>query len=169
MLPNLRRLFHTYVRYRTERLMKLVYLRIGSSKQILKFYEDELHAIINVDRQQKGDSKMKSYAKLFILSATVVGMTTIVGCNKPQEVTDTTKPSTSVKTEISDSDVTMKVKTALHSDEMVKSFDIAVVTTKGDVRLTGTVDSQDQLDYIDKLVRSIEGVHSLHDELTIKK
>ncbi len=112
---------------------------------------------------------MKMYAKLFILSATLVGMTTIVGCNKPQDATDTTKPSASVKTEISDSEVTTKVKTALHSDELVKSFDIAVVTLKGDVRLTGAVDNQDQLDHIDKLVRSVEGVHSIHDELTIKK
>ncbi|MDX1915880.1 MAG: BON domain-containing protein [Methylophilus sp.] len=112
---------------------------------------------------------MKTYAKLFILSATLVCMTTIVGCNKPQEATDTTKPSTSVNTEISDSDVTMKVKTALHSDQLVKSFDITAVTTKGDVRLTGIVDNQDQLEHIDKLVRSIEGVHSMHDELTIKK
>ncbi|MEI8363475.1 MAG: BON domain-containing protein [Betaproteobacteria bacterium] len=112
---------------------------------------------------------MKSLTKLLILSATFVGMTMIVGCNKPQEATDTTKPSAAVNPAISDADVTTKVKTALHSDEMVKGFDIAVVTTKGDVRLTGIVDNQDQLDHIDKLVRSIEGVHSMHDELTIKK
>lgn len=112
---------------------------------------------------------MKTYAKLFILSTTLVGMTTIVGCSKPQEATDTTKPSTSIKTEISDSDVTRKVKTALLNDEQAKSFDIAVVTLKGDVRLTGAVDNQDQLDHIVKLVRSIEGVHSIHDELTIKR
>jgi hyperosmotically inducible periplasmic protein len=112
---------------------------------------------------------MKTYVKLFILSATFVGMTAIIGCNKPQEATDTIKPSTSIKTEISDSDVTMKVKTALLNDEQTKSFDIAVVTTKGDVRLNGAVENQNQLDHIVKLVRSIEGVHSIHDELTIKK
>jgi osmotically-inducible protein OsmY len=112
---------------------------------------------------------MKLMTKLLILSATFVGMTIILGCNKPQETTDSKKPSTTVNTAISDSDVTTKVKTALHGDEMVKSFDIAVVTTKGDVRLTGVVDNQDQLDQIDKLVRSVEGVHSMHDELTIKK
>jgi len=112
---------------------------------------------------------MKSLTKLLILSATFAGMTMIVGCNKPQEATDTTKSSAAVNPAISDADVTTKVKTALHSDKMVKGFDITVVTTKGDVRLTGIVDNQDQLDYIDNLVRSIEGVHSMHDELTIKK
>ncbi|MGZ8984229.1 MAG: BON domain-containing protein [Methylotenera sp.] len=112
---------------------------------------------------------MKTYAKLLILSTTLVSITMMVGCNKPQEATDTAKPIATVNTAISDSDVTTKVKSALHSDEMVKSFDISVVTTKGDVRLTGVVDNQDQLDHIDKLVRSIEGVHSIHIELTIKK
>jgi hyperosmotically inducible protein len=112
---------------------------------------------------------MKSLTKLLILSATFVSMTMIVGCNKPQEATDTTKPIAAVNTAISDADVTTKVKTALHSDEMVKGFDISVVTTKGDVRITGVVDNQDQLDHIDKLVLGIEGVHSMHDELTIKK
>lgn len=112
---------------------------------------------------------MKTYAKLFILSTTFVGMTSVIGCNKPQESAHTTKPSISVKNEIGDSDVTTIVKTALHSDELVKSFDIAVVTTKGDVRLTGAVMNQNQLDHIVKLVRSIEGVHSIHGELTIKK
>jgi hyperosmotically inducible protein len=96
-------------------------------------------------------------------------MTSILGCNKPQKTTDSTIPITSIKSEISDIDVTSKVKTALKNDEKVKIFEIAVVTTKGDVRLTGIVDNQSQLEYIDKLVRSIEGVHSIHDELTIKK
>jgi hyperosmotically inducible protein len=112
---------------------------------------------------------MKSLTKLLILSTTLVSITMMIGCNKPQEVTDTKNPSTAVNTAISDADVTTKVKTALHSDEMVKGFDIAVVTTKGDVRLTGIVDNQDQLEHIDKLVIGIEGVHSMHDELTIKK
>lgn len=111
---------------------------------------------------------MKTYAKLFILSATFLGMTSVIACNKPREAANTSNPSISVKTEIGDSDVTTKVKTALHNDELVKNFDIAVVTTKGDVRLTGAVVNKNQLDYIVKLVRSIEGVHSIHDELTIK-
>jgi hyperosmotically inducible protein len=112
---------------------------------------------------------MKTYSKWFILSATFIGMTTIIGCNKPQEVTESTKLSSNVKVEMSDTEVTTKVKTSLLADLKVKSFDIAVVTIKGDVRLTGTVDNQEQLDHVDKLVRSIEGVHSIHDELTIKK
>jgi len=112
---------------------------------------------------------VKTYSKLFILSATIVSSAMIVGCNKPPPATETTTPSAIAKTEISDADVTMKVKTALLIDENSKSFGINVVTLKGDVRLIGVVDNQGQLDQIDKLVRSVEGVHSIHDELTIKK
>jgi osmotically-inducible protein OsmY len=107
--------------------------------------------------------------KLIISVVTLFGITSILGCNKPQNTTDSTKPITSVKVEISDIDVTSKVKTALSNDEKVKLLEISVVTTKGDVRLTGYVDNQVQIEYIDKLVRSIQGVHSIHDELTIKK
>jgi hyperosmotically inducible protein len=109
------------------------------------------------------------HIKLIIFGLTLIGMTSIFGCNNPQKTTDSTKPITSIKSEISDIDVTSKVKTALSNDVKVKLLAIAVVTTKGDVRLTGNVDNQGQLEYIDKLVRSIQGVHSIHDELTIKK
>lgn len=74
-----------------------------------------------------------------------------------------------IKAEVSDGQVTENVKTALLLDEKIKDFDIAVVTLKGDVRLTGFVDTQSQIDNVTKLVRNAEGVHSIHDELSINK
>ncbi|MEI8118904.1 MAG: BON domain-containing protein [Methylophilaceae bacterium] len=112
---------------------------------------------------------MKTYVKLLIVCATILGMTSIVGCNNSQETSDISNPTGSVTKEVSDADVTSNVTTALQSDEELKNFNIAVITLKGDVRLTGTVDNQDYLYSVEKLVRSIEGVHSIHDELTIKK
>jgi osmotically-inducible protein OsmY len=112
---------------------------------------------------------MKTYHKLFILTAVFTGIVTMTGCNKTQDSSASVGSESSMGSEIKDSEVTVKVKTALLADENTKAFDIAVVTTKGDVRLTGVVDSQNQIDQVDKLVRSIEGVHSIHDELTIKK
>ena len=43
-----------------------------------------------------------------------------------------------------------------------------VVTTKGDVRLTGVVQSQVQIDTALRIARAAEGGHTIHDELTIK-
>ena len=93
----------------------------------------------------------------------------LTGCNKAHETPVPEGSGSAMGREVEDSEVTVKVKTALLVDENTKAFDIAVVTTKGDVRLTGVVDTQNQVDQVDKIVRSVEGVHSIHDELTIKK
>ena len=111
---------------------------------------------------------MKTHAVILILSITLIGMM-VAGCNKTQEATGASKPDGTLKVEVKDDEVTVRVKTALLSDEKINRYDIAVVTLKGDVKLTGVVDSQSQIGYVDKLVRSIEGVHSIHDELSIKK
>lgn len=91
------------------------------------------------------------------------------GCNKPPEPVVTQAAGQSNSHEASDVDVTTRVKTALLREHALKSFDIVVVTVKGDVRLTGQVDKQSQIASALAIARSIEGVHSLHDELTVKK
>lgn len=104
-----------------------------------------------------------------IFMTTIIATGTILtGCNKPQEST-VTMPMSSVNTELIDSEVTRNVKTALHLDENIKGLDIAVTTLKGDVKLTGFADNQSQIDYVNQLVRNIQGVHTIHDELTIKQ
>ena len=70
---------------------------------------------------------------------------------------------------VDDSIVTAKVKSALLADASVKSFDIAVVTRKGEVQLSGFVDNQSQIDLALALTNKIEGVASVANELSIKK
>jgi osmotically-inducible protein OsmY len=70
---------------------------------------------------------------------------------------------------VSDGDVTEHVKTALVQDEALKSLNISVLTTKGDVLLTGGVDNQSQMDAAVKIAGAADGVHAVHNELTLKK
>jgi hyperosmotically inducible periplasmic protein len=112
---------------------------------------------------------MKTNSKLVLMTSTLLGMLLLTGCNKPQESVDTSKADSAMSVEVIDADVSEKVKTALLLDETVKGFDITVETTKGDVGLTGVVDNQAQLDHIDQLVRAIEGVHSMHNDVTLKE
>lgn len=70
---------------------------------------------------------------------------------------------------VDDIDVTARVRAALLRDDSVKSFDITVVTRKGDVQLSGFVDNQRQIDLATQAAKNIQGVHSVHNELTIKK
>lgn len=102
-----------------------------------------------------------------ILSATLMAMTTLTACHQAQESTVAQKPI--VAAEVQDSKVTIKVKSALQHDEKIKRFNIAVVTLKNDVKLNGLVDQQGQTDYVEQLVRSVGGVHSIHDELSVKQ
>ena len=70
---------------------------------------------------------------------------------------------------IDDGIVTAKVKSALLSEASIKSHDIAVVTRKGNVQLSGFVDNQVQIDRAMEITRSIEGVSSVSNEMSIKK
>lgn len=70
---------------------------------------------------------------------------------------------------VDDGVITTKVKSALLADPSVKSFDIAVVTRKGEVQLSGFVDSQSQIDQAVAIARKMEGVTSVGNEMSIKK
>jgi hyperosmotically inducible protein len=111
---------------------------------------------------------MKVRVSILVLCATVI-TTMVTGCNMPEDTTGTSKPNSTLKAEVKDDEVTKRVQAALAKDETLSGFDITVATLKGDVRLTGSVNVQNQIDYVNKLVRSIDGVHSIHDELAIKK
>ena len=77
-------------------------------------------------------------------------------------------PST-VGTKIDDASVTGRVKTALLADPDIKSFDISVLTFKGEVQLTGFVNSQNQIDMATKLASAAEGASSVKNELMVKQ
>ena len=76
---------------------------------------------------------------------------------------------TTVGNKVDDSIVTTLVKAALISDEVVKSSDIAVVTRKGEVQLSGFVDSQRQMDRALLVARGIEGAVRVNNEMSLKK
>jgi len=76
---------------------------------------------------------------------------------------------TTVGNKVDDAIVTTRVKAALLADESVKSFDIAVVTRKGEVQLSGFVDNQGQIDRAMQVARAVEDVHSVSNQMTLKK
>jgi hyperosmotically inducible periplasmic protein len=74
-----------------------------------------------------------------------------------------------VGNKVDDSIVTARVKSALLADPAVKSADIAVVTSKGEVQLSGFVDSQGQIDRALMVTRAVEGTQSIANQMSIKK
>jgi osmotically-inducible protein OsmY len=105
-----------------------------------------------------------------LLSAISLAATMALGaCSKPPEASTPMPAASAVVVNVSDTDVTEHVKTALRQNESLKGFDISVVTLKGDVRLTAVLDNQAQIDEALKIARAADGAHAIHDELTIKK
>ena len=107
---------------------------------------------------------------LLVLSTALAGVMTIfiAGCNKPREATGTPPPSTTVGMEIDDSVVTARVKSALLADPNVKSFGFKVDTRKGEVQLSGFVDSQAQIDRAIAVTRGVAGVKNIENKVSLK-
>jgi hyperosmotically inducible protein len=70
---------------------------------------------------------------------------------------------------LGDSALTGKVKAMLLADSEVKGTDINVETSKGEVMLSGFVESQAQIDKAAKLASGVDGVKSVSNKLEIKK
>lgn len=91
----------------------------------------------------------------------------ITGCNR-QEPVQTTGSPTTVGTELDDTVVTTRVKSALLADQDIKGFDIKVATRKGMVLLSGFVDNQGQIDRVMSVTRIVEGVRDVENRMTLK-
>ncbi|MBI3525765.1 MAG: BON domain-containing protein [Betaproteobacteria bacterium] len=82
---------------------------------------------------------------------------------------DLKQGAASVGNTVDDGIMTAKIKSALLADPNIKSFDIAVVTRKGEAQLSGFVNSQAQIDHASELARAVAGVKSVANEMSVKK
>ena len=124
---------------------------------------------------------MNTQNKLLVAAVSLSALF-ITGCGKtedkaraPGETPATTAPTapapeakTTVGTTIDDSTITTKVKSALLADADVKGLDIKVETNKGEVQLSGFVDSQVQIDRAVSIARGVEGVNNVQNKMTLK-
>lgn len=74
-----------------------------------------------------------------------------------------------VGTTVDDSIITARVKSALLADANIKSLDIAVATSKGEVQLSGYVDNRTQIDRAVEVTRAVDGVKNIDSKMDIKK
>ena len=69
---------------------------------------------------------------------------------------------------IDDSTITTKVKSAIFSDPSLKVFQINVETFKGEVQLSGSVDSAQHVKKAGEVARGVGGVKSVKNNLIVK-
>jgi len=113
---------------------------------------------------------MKTNVRLQVINAALSGAIamSVAGCNKPQEAPATPAPATSVGAAIDDTVVTTRVKAALVADPAVKSYGFKVETRKGEVQLSGFVDSQAHIDRAVEVARAVPGVKSVDNKVALK-
>jgi hyperosmotically inducible protein len=73
-----------------------------------------------------------------------------------------------VGNKIDDSVITAGIKTAMLQDAQMKSMDVAVVTRKGEVQLSGFVDNELQATHAIEVAKSVSGVQSVINNLKVK-
>lgn len=111
---------------------------------------------------------MSPMSRLFQAAVLVAAASGLAACSPRAVLPAASSEAAAVPAPVADSDVTEHVKTALQQDDALKAADITVVTVKGDVRLTGVLDTQAQIDEVLRIARAAEGAHSVHNELTLK-
>ncbi len=69
---------------------------------------------------------------------------------------------------LDDSAITAKVKAAIFNEPTLKVFQINVETFKGDVQLSGFVDSSHSVSKAGEVARGVKGVKSVKNNLIVK-
>ena len=69
---------------------------------------------------------------------------------------------------VDDSAITTKVKAAIFNDPSLKVFQINVETFKGEVQLSGFVDSAQSVSKAGEVARGVAGVKSVKNNLIVK-
>lgn len=116
---------------------------------------------------------------LFIAAFALAAALSVAGCNRTPDPTSTPSagtpaldqapaPARSVGTTIDDTGITTRVKAAFVADPDIKSLDITVETRKGEVQLSGFVDSQRQIDRATDIARRVDGVVGVQNMLALK-
>jgi osmotically-inducible protein OsmY len=111
---------------------------------------------------QKGVTAMKKRNRFVGYIALVMLMVAFAACAS-------TSKQESTGEYVDDSVITTKVKSLLAADDFLKSFEISVETYKGTVQLSGFVDSQKAIDKAVEITRSVKGVKSVKNNLSLKK
>jgi osmotically-inducible protein OsmY len=69
---------------------------------------------------------------------------------------------------VDDSVITTKVKTAIYNEPSLKVFEISVETFKGEVRLSGFVNSEQSVKKAGEVAGTVAGVRSVRNNLAVK-
>lgn len=117
----------------------------------------------------------KGFLAVFLL-ASVLGLTACkqdgpaekAGQKADQSVEQADRKIDQAGAYIDDAALTAKVKAEIAKDPVLKMSQISVTTTKGIVRLSGAVDSQQSIDRALEITRNVKDVQATENGLVVK-
>jgi hyperosmotically inducible protein len=147
-----------------EAFEKEVIGRRGSALPNYRIYISRKGLVINqlTRNHQKGVTAMKNRNMFIRCLLFVMLLAIFVACDSPSK-------QERAGEYVDDSVITTKVKSLLAADDILKSFDITVETNKGNVQLSGLVDSQKTVDKAGEIAKGVSGVKSVKNSLIVKK
>lgn len=104
---------------------------------------------------------MKVVMKAFPALAILVMLAVLAGCASTATTSGTGEY-------IDDTVITTKVKAAIFNDSTLKGSEINVETFKGEVQLSGFVNSQDDIDMAVSRARQVAGVKSVVNSMRLR-
>src|SRR5947207_13538139 len=91
------------------------------------------------------------------------------GCAHHRDSAQSQTPNRSAGAVVDDAGLTAKVKTAIAKDVgMGTAANVNVTTYRGEVQLSGFVDSQDKSSQAEHAARGVSGVQSVRNDLQVK-
>ena len=115
---------------------------------------------------------MQTMKLTFVTAGVVlVGSLLLNGCDSGNVNTQTGTPNLTVTTEDGTGDdikIATAVNTALIADQQLQNLDIQIETRKGDVTISGNVNSQAQKDQAERVTAATSGVDSVNNRLEVK-
>ncbi|MCU8073494.1 BON domain-containing protein [Shewanella sp. SM29] len=115
---------------------------------------------------------MQTMKLTFVTAGVVlVGSLLLNGCDSGNVNTQTGTPDLTVTTEDGTGDdikIATAVNTALIADQQLQNLDIQIETRKGDVTISGNVNSQAQKDQAERVTAATSGVHSVNNWFEVK-
>lgn len=112
--------------------------------------------------------RQKTY-RLLLASTLALVMTMTAGCSRLDQLINLPAPGASAGTRLGDEAVARRVRAALLGNATLAELDIAVSAVNGDVRLSGFLDTQAQIEQAIKLTRGVGGAIAIHDELRLRR
>lgn len=111
--------------------------------------------------KDNGDQMVENFTNIIKVVMCMLLLTSLLSCAG-------TSQRESTGQYVDDSAITAKIKARIFDEDSLKSMQITVVTFKGEVQLSGFVDSSQNVTKAGQIARSVAGVRSVKNDLVVK-